>query len=159
MTSSAAGKRRWRTLLTEVDLWFEASIFRTLREDADAARAIARMFVAVEESFQIRPRACLATPLDQSREMLAGQIRGYFARWKDALAGVLVRAGHDRKNAGTLSSQTVATIQAGLVLARAMTDPALFRRRLARLKTRLVIDNQDPNTGSLPPLRGKDAQA
>jgi AcrR family transcriptional regulator len=147
-------------VLAEIDAWFEANIFAPLREDAGAARAIGRMFKAVDAYFRSGRRVCLvgALALTDSRDLFARRIRGYFADWTEALADALIRAGHGRRRAHALAEETVAAIQGALVLARAMHDPALFQRALARTKRRLVFPLKR-HTESLPPLRGKDAQA
>jgi TetR/AcrR family transcriptional regulator, lmrAB and yxaGH operons repressor len=129
-------------VLGEIDTWFEAKIFRPLREEQDARRAITHMIKAVEEYFRSGRRVCLvgALALNESRDLFARQIKRYFADWNEALAGALIRAGHDRKIARSLAEETLAAIQGGLVMARAMSDPALFQRTLARLKAKL-LDN------------------
>jgi AcrR family transcriptional regulator len=129
-------------VLAEIDAWFEANVFAPLREDAGAARAIGRMFKAVDAYFRSGRRVCLvgALALTDSRDLFARRIRGYFADWTDALAQALVRAGHDSRRARALAEETVAAIQGALVLARAMHDPTLFHRVLARCKRRLVGD-------------------
>ncbi len=127
-------------VLDEIDGWFETQIFRPLRAEKDAARAIAHMIEAVEDYFRSGRRVCLvgALALNDSRDLVAKQIRSYFARWNDALADALVRAGHPRKSAKALAEEALAAIQGSLVLARAMNDPALFTRALARAKARLL---------------------
>ena len=126
-------------VLAEIDGWFAAHIFAPLRDETDAARAIARMFKSVEDYFRSGRRVCLvgALALNDSRDLFARRIKSYFARWDEALTRALIRAGHG-KNAKALSEETLAAIQGGLVLARAMNDPALFQRTLARIKARLL---------------------
>ena len=127
-------------VLAEIDGWFAAHIFAPLRDETDAARAIARMFKSVEDYFRSGRRVCLvgALALNDSRDLFARRIKSYFARWDEALTRALIRAGHGRKNAKALSEETLAAVQGGLVLARAMNDPALFQRTLARIKARLL---------------------
>jgi AcrR family transcriptional regulator len=129
-------------VLAEVDGWFAAHIFRPLREEPDASRAIAHMFQAVEEYFRSGQRVCLvgALALGDTRDRFAPRIRGYFAAWAEALERALVRAGHGHKKARTRAEETLAAIQGGLVLARALHDPAVFQRILTRLKKRLIGD-------------------
>jgi TetR/AcrR family transcriptional regulator, lmrAB and yxaGH operons repressor len=128
------------SVLAEIDSWFETQIFRPLRAEKDAARAIARMIEATENYFRSGRRVCLvgALALNESRDLFARQIRSYFVRWNEALADVLVRAGHPRKKAKALAEEALAAIQGSLVLARAMNEPALFTRALARVKARLL---------------------
>jgi AcrR family transcriptional regulator len=127
-------------VLAEIDGWFRTHIFKPLEKDADAARAIRDMFDAVEEYFQSGRRVCLvgALALNESRDRFAPRIRGYFAAWADALEAALVRAGYGPKKAKARAEETLAAIQGALVLARAMHDPALFSRTLARLRKRLL---------------------
>ncbi|MEZ5830803.1 MAG: TetR/AcrR family transcriptional regulator [Dongiaceae bacterium] len=129
-----------KAVLAEIDGWFQAHIFQPLHNEKDAARAIARTLDAVGDYFKSGRRVCLvgALALNESRDLFARQIRGYFAAWGEALAGALIRAGHDRKSAKVLAEETLAAIQGGLVMARAMNDPALFQRALVRIRTRLV---------------------
>ena len=127
-------------VLAEIDGWFAAQIFQPLRDAADAPRAIAHMFQAVEDYFKSGRRICLvgALALNDSRDRFAAQIRGYFADWNDALAGALIRAGYGHKKARRRAEECLAAIQGALVLARALDDPAIFQRIVARLKTRLL---------------------
>lgn len=129
-----------QAVLAEIDGWFATHIFQPLREDEDAGRAIARTLKEVEDYFRSGRRVCLvgALALNDSRDLFARQIKGYFADWNAALAGALARAGHDRKTARALAEDALAAIQGGLVMARATNDPALFQRALARMKARLL---------------------
>ena len=129
-------------VLTEIEAWFATRIFKPLREDANAPRAIADMLKAVEEYFKSGQRVCLvgALALNDSRDQFAPRIRGYFAAWTEALESALIRAGHGPKKARGRAEETLATIQGALVLGRALHDPAVFPRILARLKKRLVGD-------------------
>ncbi|HKP24601.1 MAG TPA: TetR/AcrR family transcriptional regulator [Dongiaceae bacterium] len=127
-------------VLTEIDAWFATHIFRPLREEKDAARAIGRTLKAVEDYFRSGRRVCLvgALALNDSRDLFARRIKSYFADWNEALTAALTRAGHDRKTARALAEDALAAIQGGLVMARAMNDPALFQRALARTRGRLL---------------------
>jgi AcrR family transcriptional regulator len=127
-------------VLAEIDGWFKTHIFQPLLEEPDAARAIARTLKAVEDYFRAGRRVCLvgALALNDSRDLFGRRIKGYFAAWNDALAAALARAGHDRKSARALAEDALAAIQGGLVLARAMNDPALFQRAVTRTKARLL---------------------
>jgi len=129
-------------VLTEIDGWFQTHIFKPLRSDADAAGAIRHMLDAVEDYFQSGGRVCLigALALNESRDLFAPRIRGYFAAWAEALEGALARAGHGPKKAKARAEETLAAIQGALVLGRALHDPAVFQRTLARLRKRLLDD-------------------
>ena len=105
-------------VLSEIDGWFATHIFKPLREDEDAVRAIGQMFDVVERYFESGRRICLVgtLALNDSRDRFAPRIRGYFAAWTDALEGALVRAGHGHKKARGRAEEAVAAIQGGLVL-------------------------------------------
>lgn len=125
-------------VLDAIGAWFEAEVYAPLRDDADPRAAIRGMFGAVDGYFRSGRRACLvgAFALSDDRDRFAERIAAYFAAWRDALADALVRTGRD--DAAALAEDTVLAIQGGLVLARALDDPAVFGRLLARLQTRLT---------------------
>ena len=118
-----------RAVLDEVDAWFQREVYRPLRAEGPAPQRLAAMFTAVESYFASRHLVCLfaAFALGQERERFAERIGAYFAEWIAALATVLPREE---------ASDTVATIQGALVLARALDDPVLFQDTLTRLQER-----------------------
>lgn len=124
-------------VLDAIGAWFAAEVYAPLREDPDPRAAIRRMFRAVDGYFRSGRRVCLvgAFALSDGRDRFAERIAAYFAAWRDALADALARAGRD--DATALAEDTVLSIQGGLVLARALDDPAVFERLLARLEQRL----------------------
>ncbi|HVJ51747.1 MAG TPA: TetR/AcrR family transcriptional regulator [Aliidongia sp.] len=128
-------------VLGEIDGWFEQNLFKPLREDPDPVAAIKAMFRTVDEYFRSGRRVCLvgALALGDVRDRFAEQIRRYFASWRRDLAEALGRAGHSAAGAEDLAEETVAAIQGGLVLARAVNDPGLFARTLRRLEARLDL--------------------
>jgi len=130
-------------VLAEIDGWFEQHIFRPLREE-DPRRAVPEMIRAVDGYFRSGRRVCLvgAFALGDVRDRFGAAIRGYFAAWTDALAQALARseqwAGRPEDAARDRAEETVAAIQGALVLARALDEPAAFRRSLARIEARLM---------------------
>ena len=127
-----------KDVLGEIDRWFEAEVFAPLRDSEDAAAGIAHMFKAVDAYFRSGRRVCLVGvfALGAARDEFADAVRGYFERWREALATALRRAGHGRGAAAELAEDILAGIQGALVLARAADEPKLFSRALARLKRR-----------------------
>ncbi|WP_029006263.1 TetR/AcrR family transcriptional regulator [Azorhizobium doebereinerae] len=128
-------------VLEHIDRWFEAEVFRPLREAPDAGAAVSHMLAAVDTYFRSGNRVCLvgALALNVTRDRFAARLSGYFARWRDALAGALARLGHDPTAAAALAEEAVVAIQGGLVIARALDDPSAFGRTLERLKVRLSV--------------------
>ena len=126
-------------VLAEIDAWFEQHIFGPLRAE-DPRRAVAEMIRAVDGYFRSGRRVCLvgAFALGDVRDRFGTAIRGYFAAWTDALAQGLERSGRPEEVARDRAEEAVAAIQGALVLARALDEPAAFRRSLARIEARLM---------------------
>jgi AcrR family transcriptional regulator len=134
------GKEEMATaVLDEIGGWFEAQVYRPLREAADPVRAIADMFASVDAYFRSGRRICLvgAFALGDVRDRFAARINAYFAAWRVALAGALMRTGRAPALAEDLAEETVLAIQGALTLARALDDSAMFERALNRLQRRL----------------------
>lgn len=148
-----------QAVLAEIDGWFEAQVFAPLRAAGDAppgtaaraaaeahadpraaAAAVRDMLARVDAYFRSGRRVCLVGvfALGEVRDRFSGQVAGYFARWRDALAAALVRAGLPEPVAADRAEDAVLAIQGALVLGRALNDPAVFTRSLARLETRLL---------------------
>ncbi|CAO4143656.1 TetR/AcrR family transcriptional regulator [Methylorubrum extorquens] len=127
-------------VLAEIDGWFEASVFRPLREGEDPTAAVAAMFATVADYFRSGRRVCLvgALSLSDARDRFAGRLRDYFARWIEALAAALGRAGHPSASVGMLAEEAVGGIQGAVVLARALDRPEVFERILAGLRVRCL---------------------
>lgn len=125
-------------VLADIDAWFERHLFASLRTDPPA-RAIDAMWQTVASYFQGGGRVCLvgAFALDGTRDRFAIAVATYFARWIDALADALVRAGRDTKAARDAAEEAVAGIQGAIVLARALDDRETFARAMTRLAQRL----------------------
>ena len=121
-------------VLAEIDGWFEANIFRPLRQAADPLAAIAATLDATEVYFRSGRRVCLVGvfALDETRDRFAAAVRGYFTAWRDALASALTRGG--RVAAQDLAEAILADLHGGLVLARALDDPGVFQRAIVRSK-------------------------
>ena len=127
-----------RAVLVEIDGWFEANVFAPLRGAEDPAGAVAAMFGTVSDYFRSGRRVCLvgALSLSDARDLFAGALQDYFARWVEALAQALARAGHAPDAAGPLAEEIVGGIQGAVVLARALDRPEAFERILASLRAR-----------------------
>lgn len=127
-------------VLAEIESWFEREVFAPLRRTDDADAAIAAMFHAVDGYFRSGRRVCLvgAFALGDARDRFAVAVSGYFIAWRNALAAALRHRGHRTATARALAEDVVAGIQGALVLARAVEDPAVFSRLLARLEAKLA---------------------
>lgn len=131
-----------RAVLDEIGRWFEDEVYVPLRDDPDPRSAIRAMLSRTDAYFRSGRRVCLvgALALTDGRDAFAERIAGYFREWREALGQALRRAGRLPAEAEALAEDAVLAIQGGLVLARALDDPDLFGRMLARLETRLVSD-------------------
>ncbi|WP_019906087.1 TetR/AcrR family transcriptional regulator [Methylobacterium sp. 77] len=127
-------------VLDAIGGWFEERIYAPLREGTDPQAAIRLMLSETDSYFRSGRRVCLvgALALTEGRDGFAERIGGYFLAWRSALAQALVRAGREHGEAEWLAEDAVLAIQGGLVLARALDDPAVFGRMLARLEKRLL---------------------
>lgn len=139
-----------QAVLAEIDGWFEAQVFAPLGAAAAApagadARAAAQaavrdMLARVDAYFRSGRRVCLVGvfALGEVRDRFSGQVAEYFARWRDALGAALVRTGLAAPAAADRAEDAVLAIQGALVLGRALNDPTVFTRSLARLEARLL---------------------
>lgn len=127
-------------VLAEINAWFEASVFAPLEQNS-AGCATDAMFDAVVSYFRSGNRTCLvgALALSDARDRFGYAVRGYFARWVDALAIALSRSGHDTAAARLRAEEVVGGIQGAIVLARALDDPAVFERTMESLRARLKM--------------------
>lgn len=127
-------------VLAEIDAWFEANLYRPLREADRPETAISDMFTAVHTYFRSGQQVCLVgvLALGSDRDLFAEAVRGYFARWVAALADALRRAGHGEAASVALAEEIVAQIQGAIVLARALDEPAVFARALDALRSRIA---------------------
>ncbi|MBY5458717.1 TetR/AcrR family transcriptional regulator [Rhizobium leguminosarum] len=127
-----------RSVLADVDAWFEQAIYQPLR-NGDAREAIAAMWTNVNDYFRSGRRICLvgAFALDETRERFSAAIGDYFIRWIDALRSALMRAGCPEEEAQALAEEGVSGIQGALVLSRALDDRMVFTRSLETLAKRL----------------------
>jgi AcrR family transcriptional regulator len=127
-------------VLAQIDGWFEAEVFAPLRRPGDPRTAIGAMRAAVDAYFRSGRRVCLvgAFALDNVRERFPGQVRDYFAAWRDALAAALERGGVAAPEARDAAEDALIQVQGALVLCRALADPEVFAAALARMERRLL---------------------
>lgn len=140
-----------RAVLSEIEQWFEHSIYVPLRDGTNPNAAIAAMLDETAKYFKSGRRVCLvgALAVSNTRDLFAQAIRGYFVSWVDALQSALVRRGHDSEQACALSEDAVLAIQGAIVLSRAIDDPAVFQRAIDQLRGRLGVEGSiDNGSGS-----------
>ncbi|RLL62956.1 TetR/AcrR family transcriptional regulator [Paenirhodobacter hankyongi] len=119
-------------VLAQISDWFEVHIFAPLRE-RPAQQALAEMAASVETYFRSGQRICLvgAFALDDVRSRFSERIESYFARWSEALAECLQRAGWPESAARQEAISILAAIQGGIVLTRASGNAEAFRTALS----------------------------
>ncbi|MDQ0171309.1 AcrR family transcriptional regulator [Paenibacillus tundrae] len=135
-------------ILAHVDQWFIKNIYEPLEKN-EPRSAIAHMWQEVDTYFQSGQRICLigAFALDETRDRFATVIRQYFVRWIEAFSAALVRTGISQEAADQISEETIASIQGGLVLSRALHDESYFERTLANLAQRVSTYISENNSG------------
>ncbi|MEK4660643.1 TetR/AcrR family transcriptional regulator [Priestia sp. FSL H7-0729] len=134
-------------ILAHIDQWFIKNIFEPLEKNETKA-AIDHMWQEVNTYFQSGQRICLigAFALDETRDRFAAVIRQYFIRWIESLSAALVRAGISKDTADQISEETIASIQGGLILSRALHDESYFERTLANLSQRVSTYVSESNS-------------
>lgn len=122
------------TVLADIAQWFETHIFTPLTTEPNAAHAITSMFAATGAYFHSGQRVCLVglLGLSTTRDRFAQSIATYFARWLSCLEAALLRLGHSADQARYLAAHSLAAVQGGIVLARALNQPSLFATLLAQ---------------------------
>ncbi|MEW6436859.1 MAG: TetR/AcrR family transcriptional regulator [Pseudomonadota bacterium] len=130
-------------VLADIDDWFTRHIYQPL-ETGEPRAAIAKMWDEIAAYFRSGRRICLigAFALDATRDKFAAAIRVYFARWIDALASALRRGGLPPAAARAQAETIVLGIQGALVLARGLSDEAIFTRAVARLARELALPDR-----------------
>lgn len=128
-------------VLSDIDQWFDRTIFTPLEKASDPATAIAKMMQDVEAYFQSGGRVCLVgwIGLGAARDPFARQVKGYFARWISALAHCLETARVPASAAVRLAEDAIAGIQGAIILSRALDDGGAFMR-LVRHHQRCLLD-------------------
>ena len=137
-------------VLAEIDGWFEANVFAPLRDGDKPEVAITGMFNAVSAYFRSGRRVCLvgALALGDTRDRFVEAVRGYFARWVDALASALTRGGTPHEAALASAEEVVVGIQGAIVLARALGRTDIFEGTVERLKGRLAMVDERNRIGT-----------
>ncbi|MBP0617767.1 TetR/AcrR family transcriptional regulator [Jiella mangrovi] len=139
-------------VLTNIDAWFEASIFSPLEQASAPASAVTAMIDDVTAYFRSGSRVCLVgcIGLNASGAAFAERIRRYFARWIAALADCLRAAGVADTTAVQLAEDAVSGLQGAIVLARALGDDGAFVRIAQRQQSILIGAMSAPRNSPTP---------
>lgn len=133
------GKAEMATaVLEEIEAWFQTNIFTPLLDTSDPACAITEMLDTVMAYFQSGQRVCLvgSLALNDPEDRFVSLVSRYFEDWINTLTQLFENAGY--VDASDLAEQVVVEIQGGIVLTRALHNPALFQRRMEKLKQRII---------------------
>ena len=138
-------KEMAEAVLDDVDEWFEAHVFSSLRDSKDPKSGINNMFDEIDRYFYSGNRICLlgAFALDDTRDQFAARVNSYFSAWCDALTAALKRTGLGAIQARDTSEFIVASIQGAIVLARSQDDSSVFTRVLNTCKLILIVDSRE----------------
>ncbi|WP_150951365.1 TetR/AcrR family transcriptional regulator [Microbacterium testaceum] len=129
-----------RAVLDQVSVWFDEHVFEPLRATEKGADAVRAMCREVGAYFVSRERVCLyaAMTLGEERATFAESVRAYFTDWVEALSTALQHGGLSDDAADAAALDAVATIQGGLILARAYDDDQTLLDIVARVEKRLL---------------------
>ena len=136
-----AGKKDMaRAVLTQVTEWFEERVFTPLRASEDATATVRTMCQEVADYFLSRERVCLyaAMTLGEEQDTFAEPVRAYFTDWIAALTHTLRAGGLSGDDAAAQAMDAVASIQGGLILARAYADDDTLRGIVRRTEGRML---------------------
>lgn len=113
---------------------FGKAVVSPLEAAGDPAARLRRSAAGLRRHYAGGRLACLLAVLAASEppEAVRGEIAAALARWRDALAGVLVEAGAGAP--GDEAEDRIAAVQGALVLARGTGSTAAFRRAVSRME-------------------------
>jgi AcrR family transcriptional regulator len=125
------------TVLKHIEHWFNTEIFAPLEKSTDVKAAIKDMLDNTCDYFHSGQRACLLGTLSLSlcHDQFKQAVNQYFCLWKNALDGLFER--HNIESTHNLSEAILSEIQGAIVLARALSEPQLYTRRMEDLSQRI----------------------
>jgi AcrR family transcriptional regulator len=143
------GKEEMATaVLAHIDDWFQHHVYAPLRQPAEPAECLARMFNEVSRYFLSGRKVCLVGmfALGNERDRYAEAVSAYFRDWAASLAATLERGNVAPDAARGLAEEIVGGIQGALVMARAWQDPPVFARITDALRRRAMaaLDRSGP---------------
>ncbi|HKP78227.1 MAG TPA: TetR/AcrR family transcriptional regulator [Phenylobacterium sp.] len=136
-------------VIADIAVWFEENLFSELAGRNGRDDSIEAMFDLVCDYFRSGRRVCLVgvLALSDGRDRFAARLRSYFVRWVEALTLALARAGVEIETATALAEEIVQGLQGAIVLARALDDPTVFDRAVARFRARALAVIRAPARG------------
>ncbi|MBP1327579.1 AcrR family transcriptional regulator [Leucobacter exalbidus] len=133
-----------QAVLEDIDDWFQLNVFGSLRaasggNTAEARTSVAAMFTTVDNYFQSGQRVCLpgAFAVGRERDRFAIAVSAYFVEWIEVLTAALVAMGH--ADARAIALRTIAAVQGGIVLARALSDNTAFTSVLSAARAEAIL--------------------
>ena len=117
-----------------------AALFKPLRGPGTPKNRINAMVRTLDAFYVHGQESCLLAQvvLGSTRTRFRAPLRAIFAEWMDAIAGVVVDAGHSKTVARHRAEDAVLRIEGALVLTGGMTDLQIFSRMLKQLPTALL---------------------
>lgn len=121
-----------------------AGALEALRREGPVGARIDAMLAAVSEIYACGARPCvLAALLSSAPEgPLSRAVADVFAEWVNALADAVAGVGVSAAEARARARAALALIQGGLVMSRALGDPAAFQEAVERARSTLIAQGE-----------------
>ena len=127
-------------VLAHLETVVETHIIAPLETEEPPLTRLRNMLAAVEAFYRGGRESCLLASLGigESARPFHPRVKRIFKRWIAALAATLRAGGVPRPASRTRAEDALARIEGALVLARALSEPALFARTLRTLPSELL---------------------
>ncbi len=128
-----------RAVLASVQDWFEENVYIPLESPDSAVNDLDHMYTATIRFFHEGNRVCVpgSFALHDARDMFPAEIENYFMRWINTLSKFLIRHGIPSREAKETAMETVALVQGGLIMGRALKEPQVFKSLLNKNKKQI----------------------
>lgn len=129
-----------REVLAHASSWLEEEILTTLRGEQRPEKRIKAMTEKLDRFYSGGRQACLLNMLSSAsihEGPFVEPIKSAFEAWIDALAGVAMDAGVDRRTAGRRAERVIMLLQGSLVFARGTGSVRPFKEFLKSIPDEL----------------------
>lgn len=120
--------------------WFQQHVFNPLKTAASTRDKLRIVIENLRIFYADGTKSCAldALSLAGENDELAAALKFALLAWRDAFAQVARDSGAPPDEAGSRALMAIAKIEGALILARVLSDPAVFRRTLDELPDQLT---------------------